>query len=147
MRVLIVEDDQYKCEAVESLLSSMRPGCQFTVCKSVQSAVVSVGEADFDLIVLDMSLPSHELDSGGALGIPRLSGGVELLFELNYINKFPPVIILTQFPEIEMSNQLVPLDEVSDFVSDNFGISISSCVYYEFENIDWHEQFLKGIPE
>ncbi|MFQ3252298.1 MAG: CheY-like chemotaxis protein [Loktanella salsilacus] len=145
MKVLIVEDDSYKRDAVAAFIRRKYTSVDVEFRKSVQSAVECVTNEDFDFVVLDMSLPSHDLESGGALSIPRLSGGVEVLFELNYLKKTPKVIILTQYPEVEMSNELVPLLDVREFVAENYGVNIVDCVYFDFERSEWQDQLDQGM--
>lgn len=142
---LIVEDDAYKLDALSEVLRSAAQDIRLTTCRSVQSAVSEIASADFDIIILDMSLPSHDPEKGSMLGIPRLSGGVEVLFELDYLSKKTNVIIVTQYPEIEMSGELVSLDQVPDFVLREYGIEVISCLYYDADNDIWKRRMLDTL--
>lgn len=143
--VLIVEDDAYKLEALSEIISSTVEICSTDPCRSVQSAVTAVAAHRYDIIILDMSLPSHDLEKGSMLGIPRLSGGIEVLFELDYIGAKADVVIVTQYPEIEMSGELVPLCEVAAFVKREYGIAITACIYYDSDSTDWKIQIADAI--
>ena len=106
MRVLLVEDDNFKQELVEQLVLQVRPIVEIVVARSVQQAVQLLGSGTFDLIILDMSLPSHESKAGGSQPISQPSGGIEVLLELSYECRTDRVVILTQYPEIEYDGRL-----------------------------------------
>lgn len=145
MKVLILEDDKYKCEALVGVIESVLPQANLTVTKSVQTGVASIQAVDFDVIILDMSLPSHDLADGGALGIPRLSGGMEILFELDYLGKESRVFIVTQYPEIEISGAMIELGEVGAFVQQKFGINVSRCIFFDYDDAAWKAELMEGI--
>ena len=146
-KILIVEDDAYKLEAIAEIISHTAFPCEIDESRSVQSAVASVSSRQHDILVLDMSLPSHDPENGAMLGIPRLSGGIEVLFELNYIGSIADVVIVTQYPEIEMSGELVPLSDVIPFIKNEYGITVSACIYYDPDSLSWKERMINAIAE
>lgn len=145
MKVLIVEDDQFKQDAISNVVNDSIKECQTSFSKSVQSAVKVITDEVFDVVILDMSLPSHDLELASGLGIPRLSGGVEVLFELQYQAKSPRIVIVTQYPEIELANRMLPLDEAGDFIFAEYGICIEKCVFFDFEDNEWKSTLVAGI--
>jgi CheY-like chemotaxis protein len=146
-RVLIVEDDAYKLEALSDLISQIFGTLEIFACRSVQSAVASLSSQTFDVVVLDMSLPSHDLEKGSMLGIPRLSGGIEVLFELDYIGSAAHIMIVTQYPEIEMSGKLVPLNKVVEFIGQEYGLQVIACVYYDSDSTEWKAEISRNMKE
>lgn len=147
MKILVVEDDQFKLDAIQRVVRQQLRQHEIVFCKSVQTAVRAITHNDFDFLILDMSLPSHDLEAAAGLGIPRLSGGIEVLFELQYQNKNPRTLILTQYPEIEMENKMVPLAGVADYVSENFEIEISGCIFFDFEQEEWSRQLAESLAQ
>jgi len=146
-RILIVEDDAFKLDAILEIVGSVLVGWNIDVCRSVQSAVKAVSSVDYKIVILDMSLPSHDLELGLLHGIPVLSGGVEVLFELNYRGAPSDVVVVTQYPEIEMSGRLVPLEETADFISKSFGIIVSKCIYFDPDQSAWRRALHESLTE
>jgi len=145
MKVLIVEDDQFKLDALRVIVEAELIDAKVEFRKSVQAAVKAITSKDFDLLVLDMSLPSHDLDTASGLGIPRLSGGIEVLFEMQYQRKFVRTIIVTQYPEIELENQMIPIHEVAKYLMESFEIEVECCLFFDYENTNWSELFKKRV--
>ena len=145
MNILIVEDDEFKLNALQRLVTDGRDDITIEICKSVKAAVKAVSERDHDLLVLDMSLPSHDLELAEGLGIPRLSGGIEVLFEVQYQAKKMPTIIVTQYPEIELENQMVPISEVRKYLIDAFEIEVDTCLFFDLEDMTWSEELRRVL--
>lgn len=145
MKVLIVEDDAYKLDALSEVVNEIASPCSIDPCRSVQSAVSSLAANEYDIVVLDMSLPSHDLEKGSMLGIPRLSGGMEVLFELDYSSASSKIIIVTQYPEIEMSGELVSLDRVINFISREYLMEVTACIYYDPDTKAWRQEMISAV--
>ena len=67
MQILLVEDDPFKEDLLASELRSIVSGASIKVARSVQQAVGMLSGYDYDWIILDMSLPSHEIQPGRSL--------------------------------------------------------------------------------
>src|SRR4051794_5336923 len=109
MNILLIEDEPAKRELIEQALNAIRPDMIISSGRTVQQAVKLLREDEFDLIVLDMSLPSRESRPGGAQPVSQPTGGVEVLLELHYGERLDRVVIVTQYPDIEFDKQLYPL--------------------------------------
>ena len=64
MNIFIVEDDSYKYSKVLALLEKLFPAGNFTHRDSVHGAIIYLRGFSPDLIILDMSLPSHSAIAG-----------------------------------------------------------------------------------
>lgn len=143
--VLIVEDDQFKQELVEKLIREHRPEAHITVCRSVQRAVEFVRSNVCDLIILDISLPSHESRPGGSQPISQPAGGVELLLELAYEERGDRVVVLTQYPDIEWDGKLYPLDKFSKAVSTDINVNIAEILLFNPKDDGWRRALIGTI--
>lgn len=143
--VLLVEDDQFKQEQVEQILRDLRPDTCFVICRSVQQAVEMVRANHYDLIVLDISLPSHESRPGGAQPLSQPSGGVEVLLELAYDGRDDRVVILTQYPEIEYDGQLHPLGRFAEIISNAMTVNIVDVLLFNRQDQAWRDQLRKAF--
>ena len=111
-------------------LKPLSGNSSITVVKSVQGAVSAIANERFDFILLDMSLPTHDLKPGGGAGTSLLSGGLEVIMDLSLLGRRERVIVLTQYPEIEIEGELVPLDRVQAILDEMFEVVIDSVILY-----------------
>jgi DNA-binding NarL/FixJ family response regulator len=143
MRVLIVEDDQFKQEPIEQVVRQISPGASIEVARSVQHAVQLVGQTTFDFIILDVALPSHETRPGGGQPISQPTGGVEVLLELSYDGRSDKVIIITQYPDIEYDGRTYPLTRARQVLAKVMKANIVEVIY--FKDPRWRDQFRKAF--
>jgi CheY-like chemotaxis protein len=146
MNILVIEDEPAKRELIEQAIKELRPDASISSGRSVQQAVKRLREAEFDLIVLDMALPSHESKAGGAQPMSQPTGGVEVLLELSYEARADKVIIVTQYPDIEFDKQLYPLSKARQGLSKRLSVNIVDVIYFKARDTIWREQFRKALP-
>lgn len=146
-KALIVEDDHFKLEVLEEALSDVWPEASCTVAQSVQQAVQCLRADEFAVIVLDIALPSHESRPGGAQPISQLSGGVEALLELSYEGRSDPVIIVTQYPEIEYDGVLYPLAKFVEATADSLAANIVGVIHFDPREPSWEQEFRRALQD
>jgi DNA-binding NarL/FixJ family response regulator len=137
MDVLIVEDDPHKLAELEAFVLGRYPLQNVTHCQSLNTAVRTLDEKVFDLILLDMALPSHQLRPGNGPAVSLLSGGLEIVLELSYQGRPDPVIILTQHPEVAINGKLIPLRSVRSELMSQFSLNLIACIHYEYGKSAW----------
>jgi len=148
MKIFIVEDDSFKLSKIETVISSVLPNASICALDNVHDAIVKINIEAPDVIVLDMSLPSHSAKIGEGSPLSMPSGGIEIILEmrqLKYTNI--PTLILTQYPEIEIENEYYSIDESSEIISDLYGISNLVVIYYENDSHEWTEKVIKYLVE
>lgn len=107
-RILLVEDDEPKLRAVKEFLESTFSPTTLVIARSYSSAMSELDRSEFDLAILDMSLPTYDLEKdveGG--GDPQGYGGQDLMRTLE--SDFPNVraVVITQyniFPDPQKEN-------------------------------------------
>jgi CheY-like chemotaxis protein len=147
VRILIVEDDEFKQNAIHDELVKLGLDFDFTVEKSVQAAIDNINSKTYDLILLDMSLPSHNLIQGKGAPVPMPSGGMEVVMELSYLGRQERIIILTQYPEIEIDNVLYKLADAKKKISSEYDIHILAVIRFLREQTDWKKFLISNIKE
>jgi CheY-like chemotaxis protein len=145
--ILVVEDDAFKLDRITACLKPVSDHFSITVVKSVQGAVNAVANERFDFILLDMSLPTHDLKPGGGAGTSLLSGGLEVIMDLSLLRRSERVIVLTQYPEIEIEGDLVPLDGVQAILDEMFEVQIDSVILYRQESNEWEDELLRSLEQ
>lgn len=135
--VLIVEDDAFKSDNLLALVQSKIRHAEVRRVSDVSSAIAAVNAVRFDLILIDMALPSHPIVSGGGPPMSLLTGGLEVLFELQSLDHQVDCIIVTQYPEIEISGRFFPVKQAAAAMREEFQTPVVACLEYSEDSVDW----------
>lgn len=144
-RALLVEDDPHKEERLTEILLSSNPPWEIIVGRTVQQGVELLRQAQYDLIVLDMALPSHQMRPGGAQPISQPSGGVEILLELSYESRSDRVVIVTQYPEIEFDDRLYALSAFPKAMRKAMNVNLSHVISFSMRGERWKINFMEAV--
>ena len=142
MRILLVEDDEYKSTDISRVILERLGQCEVIKAASVTSALRKVTSEPFNLVVLDMSLPTFDLSGAGGGGSPQSQGGVEVLRLMKRRRLSVHVVVITQYPDIEFDGQEVPLALASQKLSERFDVPVMACIAYEFDRDTWRHDLL-----
>lgn len=143
MKILLVEDEEHKTTDLVNRLKIIYPDHFLYLARSVREAVLEVLKREFDLVVLDMALPTFSdasRDEGGG-GVSQAIGGVEVLRTLQSAGRNCNVIVVTQYPEIIISGERVKLQQIGKVVSKRYGQNVLGAVLYSFKTPAWEENF------
>lgn len=137
--VLIVEDDGYKSDDIATLIKLAEPSAILEFATSVAGAINAIRNGKFELIILDMALPSHPVLPGGGAPLSLLTGGIEVLFELESLRSDHRCVVITQYPDIEICGDLYPVSEAAAAMQDKYDITVNACLEYSQSNLSWRE--------
>ena len=76
-KLLIIEDDNFKMETLIDLVKSSITNVNTQCVSDVASAISAVDQTKYDLIIIDMALPSHPTVSGEGSPMSLLTGGLD----------------------------------------------------------------------
>lgn len=145
IKILVADDEPQKISDVISFLSS-KLDAEFVKSNCFDSTIEQIMEDDFDLIILDMSLPTFTGVKGEA-GRMRALGGRDILEIMEYEERKIPVIVFTQFDVFGRSKDIVSLQDVHLDLSKSFSdFYLGSVMYdsrYEKWKVDLSELILK----
>jgi len=69
------------------------------------------------------------------------SGGLEIILELKSLGKtYIPIIILTQYPDVEVESEYYSIKESEEVIKRLYGIANLTVVHYDNESDDWASQ-------
>lgn len=136
MKILIVEDDEHKSSQILNVIDALSDGpSALEVVDNVMHAVRFIAQEVPSKIILDMSLPSHKAQPGQGTPVPLPTGGMEVLFELIERSLMDiPILILTQYPEIEIENEPFPVEDAGLALCEEYGFTSLDTCYYDREN-------------
>lgn len=145
MRVMLVEDEPHKIADLESRLRAMNgPDPEVVVVRSVRDAVLYVHQSRFDLIVLDMALPTFS-GKGATGGVQQAVGGIEVLRALQELGLSSRVIVVTQYPDMIINGEVIPLHDIARYVKRRYGQAVIGAVLYSYKASEWEEEFKRAL--
>lgn len=136
IKVLLIEDEVHKQEELTACLEKFFGGdSHLEHVDSVHAAVAAVSAYTFDLIVLDMALPTFSTDGGATeRGHDQALGGVEILRSLKSQGVTSSVIIITQYPDITVGGRKLKLNAAAQALSDRYGQNVIGGVLYKYKS-------------
>ncbi|PAK76963.1 hypothetical protein B8X00_12200 [Acetobacter fabarum] len=139
-KILLVEDEPHKMEElVASIDGFFRKKADLTHVNSVHAAYWAVSEHSFDLIILDMALPTFTAEENAAeRGFDQAQGGVEVLRALKSRNLKSKIIIITQYPDITFGGTRLKLSEAAKVLSQRYEQNIVGSVLYKYRSPSNH---------
>ena len=130
MNLLLVEDEDPKREHLESFIKKNIPNAEIDVARSVRSAVDSLRSGSYDLIFLDMSLPTFDIDATESGGRPLGFGGIEVMSYMELLDLRANVVVVTAFEVFAANGKVVDLSDLEQELRSNFSDLFKGLVYY-----------------
>jgi CheY-like chemotaxis protein len=134
MRVLLVEDEKHKRDELIQCVKDVFK-CEPKIVDSVNDAVLTVKEIDFDIIILDMALSTFgEGSEDNKKGHDQAQGGIEVLRALKSFKKRAKVMIVTQYPDFYIGGVKVKLQNSTKIVEEKYNQIMIGAVLYAYKS-------------
>lgn len=142
-RILLVEDYEEKAKNILAFLSVEFPDMLVERCSAYNTAQETIFENPdrFDLILLDMSMTTYDLNKDASGGKPEPSAGNDLLEGMFLRDITTPVIVVTMY-------NVFGRKELSAFdveLKQNYPNNYKSYVFYSSQRNDWKDDLKKKI--
>lgn len=145
MKVLIVDDSNAKISAISEILRGVDCGIEIESRRSFQAGLKALETLSFDLIILDMTIPTTEKVDGRPEGRTRFFGGRELLGEMDLLGCDTKVIIVTQFGEFDDGSEKLKYEDLIRMLDQDFGDIIIGSVFYSSISDGWMKEIERLI--
>lgn len=143
IKILLVEDDEDKREELFKFLEASLT-CEIIIAKSFQSGLKYIKEEVFDLIVLDMSIPTFDVSPTESGGRGQPFGGELLLYELMRREINTRSVVVTQFDLFGKGDDAITLKDLDIRLRDTFENYIG-IVQYSITHSGWKDVLLSKI--
>jgi DNA-binding NtrC family response regulator len=140
MRVLVIEDDDLKTDRVRSFLAGEIPDVKVEVAKSYKSGLRALVARTHSLVILDMTLPTFDIQPGADGGRPLSLGGQELLRQMKRRSAMYPTAVVTGFDSFGSGPEAVTLARLDEDLRKEFGSFYLGCVYFNATSEDWRDK-------
>jgi CheY-like chemotaxis protein len=146
MRILLIEDDENKRSALEAFIGSQIPQAELDEAKSLQAGVRRARTSEYDLVILDMTLPNYDPspdEPGG--GTIHSFGGREFLKQMDRFQIATPVVVVTQFEKFGKPPATTNLEELDQSLRTDFAATYRGAVYYHAAIVGWQQELTELI--
>ena len=140
MKILLVEDDEHKRNDVAGCLLSLKYDISVDYGYSVESGVQKAVDNNYDLLLLDMTIPNFDQSNGSSGGRSFKKGGELIVEELLDEEVDFRCAVITQYETF--NNETI--DEISNRLSLICGNKYFGYVMYSTMNEDWKNE-LKNL--
>ncbi|MEO8467739.1 MAG: hypothetical protein ABI640_20635 [Gammaproteobacteria bacterium] len=141
MKVLLIDDDPDKRDRIAALVREVTGmGTVIDPAESLRSGLRKLLSPDkFDLVLLDMSMPSFDIGShepeGGS---PESFAGRDLLEQMRLRGISTPTVVVTQYRMFDRGS--VTLENLDAEFSAKFSEFYRGAVYYNSATEGWRKQ-------
>ena len=140
MNALIIEDDDLKLDRLRGFLLSEAPGIEIEVARSYKSGLRALVASRPSVALVDMTLPSFDIQPGLGGGRPLSLGGKELLRQMRRREATCPVVVVTGFDAFGAGPDAVTLAQLDDELSREFRDFYLGSVYFNATTEDWRDR-------
>lgn len=147
MDILLVEDEPPKRENVKGVLDTLGLLHCVQEAASVGSAIKYLRTGKFDLVILDMSLPTFDIVAGESGGRPQGFGGVEVLRYMDRFKAYVPTIVVTAYPAFSQGDKEIDLSSLSETLKKDHPHTFKNLVFYNSMFSTWKEEFSQHVRE
>jgi CheY-like chemotaxis protein len=146
LKVLVVEDDEDKRLELNQFVK-LQLQCQVSEARSYQGALKALKMEQFNLILLDMTIPTFDVTPTDSGGRAQPFGGENLLFEMMRREIPTKVIVVTQFDKFGEREKEVLLKDLDLRLAQQFEANYLGAIQYGNSFEGWSDSLLQKINE
>lgn len=145
LKIILIEDDTKKIEDITAFAKNRLNPKSFVVRESYQSGIKEILSNDYDLLLLDMSIPTFDkspIETGGPY---EKFGGYKVLNEI--LRKKRPVktILITMFDDFGESDVSITLNQIDSSLKEEFPSVFLGSVFYHARQNKWEDDLMTLI--
>lgn len=145
MKILIVDDDMVKINKIEEVILNKFKIDQINRKYSYQSGIKEILSVAYDLILLDMSMPTFDItykDNGGQL---KEFAGKDIMRYMKRKKVMIPVIVITQYDIL--GDKATRLSDIMIELEAKYGDFYVGTIYYDVMIENWKADLLDLISK
>jgi CheY-like chemotaxis protein len=139
-KILFIEDNLIKLEAVLNVLNSNIPNAVIITKDSFRSGLKELMDNSFDILLLDMSLPTWDREGVKKQeGFERF-GGETIMREMKRKSKLTPTVVITMFSEFGIGKSFIDLVDLDRHLKSEFKEFYKGFVKYSSSERKWEDE-------
>lgn len=143
MNILIIEDNALKREKICEFIGASRPS-NITEAASYNAGLKAAIEREFDLMVLDMSMPTFDRTDATHGGRFRSLAGKEIATKLAKLQKLVPFVVVTGYKDFSINAENLSIDQIDDLLK-SLGAHYKGCIIFDAAESLWKEKLSEVI--
>jgi DNA-binding NarL/FixJ family response regulator len=143
-KIILIEDDKKKIDDLIDFFKQSYNYSNLIVKQSYQSGMRELLSGKYDLLLLDMSIPTWDKSSSEPGGNYEKFGGYTILKELARKKRNIPTILITMFDDFGESDTSITLTQLNDALSAEFPTDFIGSVFYSSIGVKWRDN-LKAL--
>lgn len=143
MKVLVIEDNPNKLSQIKEFLNEYYHYPEIEETYSFNGGKTKIYQDTWELILLDMSLPTYNITHTEYGGDKKPVAGKNLMKRMLNRKIYTPVVIITQFETFD--DDRISLESLNQEFSEKFGNIWKGTVFYG--NDDWSIELKKILDE
>lgn len=128
MQILLIEDNSNKLKQIKTVLIEIYPQASIEEAYSFNSGVRKVYENKWNLIILDMSLPTYDITHTESGGDKKPVAGKNIMKRMLNRKIIVPVVIITQFETFD--DDKISLDSLNAEFQEGFKDIWKGTIFY-----------------
>ncbi|MBY8825183.1 response regulator [Sphingomonas colocasiae] len=140
MSALIIEDDDFKVDRMTGFLQTEAPQLSVEIARSYKTGLRALVAKPRTLVLLDMTLPTFDVQRGSDGGRPLSLGGRELLRQMKRRGATWPVVVVTGFDTFGTGPSHLTLEQLDTELRREFDSFYLGSVYFSATSDTWRDQ-------
>jgi CheY-like chemotaxis protein len=145
MRALLVEDDENKRAQILRLVREGWPEAEIETAGSYRGGLDRIQNRQFDLVLLDMTMPTYDIDFDEEGGRPRAFAGRDILRQMERRGIAAPVVVVTQFDKFGEGGETKTRDQLDRELAAAHPSNYRGMVYYNTALEGWKEELTRKV--
>lgn len=138
--ILIVEDSESKLSSIVGVVNRVLPTAMVRTAFSVSSGIENIQASVPDMLIVDMSLPTYDIDAREPGGSPRMFGGIEIFDILERDEIQVPILVVTSYPVLTDGGQTLGLAELTTRLKSDYPEVFLGTVYFDSSFSAWERE-------
>ncbi|RQS62636.1 response regulator [Burkholderia sp. Bp8963] len=140
-KILLIEDNEHKRDRILAHLSEAFPASTVSQARSYASGCQLVESDEFDLVIMDISLPTYDRAGREGGGRFRSNGGREIARKIVRRKVPTPIVFLTQYESFSDRGNSLSLKELGELLAQECGANFRGLVYFDSSKSAWKFEF------
>lgn len=143
--ILIIEDNPKKLSNLKEWINKRQNDVNIIEAVSYTSGIREIYNCSWDLIFLDMSLPTYDITPQEQGGDKKPLAGKEIMRRMVYKKIYVPVIIITQFDTF--GDKEISIDSLNKEFETAYSSIWRGTINYDEINTSWMEELERIYTE
>lgn len=144
-RILFIEDNEYKRSRTSEFLLSLSSRIIIEEQKSFTGGCQAIERSAYDLILLDISLPTYDRTGSDAGGRFRDSAGREIARKIVRAKQLTPILFITQYGSFNDRGHAYSFETLKQQLKLECGENFVGMIFYDSSQSAWKIELSKII--